>query len=404
MSKRKRQDSNSQFLSQCLNNVVTQNHSFNDDNVSSQQNYQESISETEQLHEIGGDMELHHELQSANESVELNDNYQQPEQYPINYPTDDGIDIEDERDEQLHQDKRVQALKFYTKNRLTKKALNELLGMLDLDIDSKQFYKYFNIDEYNKIHFCHNCGAIEKPATLCKNCKKDYIKRDYFFYYVPLVESFNNRLKHHKKLLDLIDYYRLHYLFSQNGNDTELIDDIYKGDFYLKYVKPITSARKSISFTYNSDGVSPFKSSSFSFWPIFLTINELKPIERKKVSNVLLPVLIKCLPPKVLEKALNAAHYLILKDLREQRNNRSDVYFVDTFRYIADLPARSKLLLIKSSGYYFCHVCNISGKQIELRVTNQQQVPNSSENSSSKKKQNKKIVYPNLIFHVMKEI
>ena len=126
------------------------------------------VSETEQLHEIGGDMELHHELQSANESVELNDNYQQPEQYPINYPTDDGIDIEDKRDEQLHQDKRVQALKFYTKNRLTKKALNELLGMLDLDIDSKQFYKYFNIDEYNEIHFCHNCGRLRNLLHYAK--------------------------------------------------------------------------------------------------------------------------------------------------------------------------------------------------------------------------------------------
>lgn len=42
-----------------------------------------------------------------------------------------------------------------------------------------------------------------------------------------------------------------------------------------------------ISFTWNTDGVPVFKSSKFSLWPFFLTINELPYKERMKKENMI---------------------------------------------------------------------------------------------------------------------
>jgi hypothetical protein len=41
------------------------------------------------------------------------------------------------------------------------------------------------------------------------------------------------------------------------------------------------------SLTMNTDGVSPYKSSKWQVWPIFLTINELCKNERYKLKNVI---------------------------------------------------------------------------------------------------------------------
>jgi hypothetical protein len=51
-----------------------------------------------------------------------------------------------------------------------------------------------------------------------------------------------------------------------------------------------TDAKKYIHFTFSlfTDGVSPFKSSNVSLWPIYLTINELHYSDRFKLENVIL--------------------------------------------------------------------------------------------------------------------
>ena len=52
--------------------------------------------------------------------------------------------------------------------------------------------------------------------------------------------------------------------------------DIYDGNVYQELVRDGFLANKdNISFLFNTDGIPVFKSSGFSFWPLFLLINEL---------------------------------------------------------------------------------------------------------------------------------
>ena len=44
------------------------------------------------------------------------------------------------------------------------------------------------------------------------------------------------------------------------------------------------SRKENISFTWNTDGISVFKSSNYSIWPIYLAINEL-PLDKRWNSN-----------------------------------------------------------------------------------------------------------------------
>ena len=63
-------------------------------------------------------------------------------------------------------------------------------------------------------------------------------------------------------------------------SDTSTLRDIYDGTEYCQLSKrggflcPTTNPAN-ISFVLNTDGVSLFKSSETSIWPIFLVINEL---------------------------------------------------------------------------------------------------------------------------------
>lgn len=52
--------------------------------------------------------------------------------------------------------------------------------------------------------------------------------------------------------------------------------DVYDGKMYQHHVSMGFLSRKSnISLMFNTDGVPVFRSSNFSFWPLYLLINEL---------------------------------------------------------------------------------------------------------------------------------
>lgn len=64
-----------------------------------------------------------------------------------------------------------------------------------------------------------------------------------------------------------------YHLRTGNGNDRS---DIYDGVVYQEQMASgFLSNQSNILFILNTDGVPVFRSSSFSFWPIYLIINEL---------------------------------------------------------------------------------------------------------------------------------
>ncbi|CAD6208822.1 GSCOCG00003629001-RA-CDS, partial [Cotesia congregata] len=66
-------------------------------------------------------------------------------------------------------------------------------------------------------------------------------------------------------------------------------EDIWDGNVYksLSENNGFLSSRNNISFTWNTDGISLYKSSKFSIWPFFLTINELPFHLRSQLKNLL---------------------------------------------------------------------------------------------------------------------
>ena len=62
----------------------------------------------------------------------------------------------------------------------------------------------------------------------------------------------------------------------QRRGKNGLYSDIYDGEVYQHQMSTgFLADDRNISFTFNTDGVPVFKSSGFSFWPLYLLINEL---------------------------------------------------------------------------------------------------------------------------------
>ena len=58
--------------------------------------------------------------------------------------------------------------------------------------------------------------------------------------------------------------------------DADVLRDVTDGWEYLKH-KHFLSEPANVSFLLNTDGVSLFRSSNISLWPIWLAVNELRP-------------------------------------------------------------------------------------------------------------------------------
>lgn len=102
------------------------------------------------------------------------------------------------------------------------------------------------------------------------------MKNGNFFFTLPLI----GQLKHVLETLNLGE--SLNYKNTRPRN-SDTISDIMDGKLYEQMCKNSNLNKDySFSFTFNSDGVPIFKSSSFSIWPLLCDINELPPNIRKK--------------------------------------------------------------------------------------------------------------------------
>ena len=122
-----------------------------------------------------------------------------------------------------------------------------------------------------------------KTTASCPNktCLKELAGKGAISYFVEVpilgqLATFFNR----KGFYDLLQ----HRLKRRNGDK---YSDIYDGKVYksLTTNDGLLSSPDSISILINSDGVPVFKSSKVSIWPVYLMINELPLIERRKNEN-----------------------------------------------------------------------------------------------------------------------
>ena len=89
----------------------------------------------------------------------------------------------------------------------------------------------------------------------------------FIYIYFSLEKEFQEDIKHR---------------FQRKKNSAEDINDVYDGHLYSKLFEgngPL-SRLENFSLKFNTDGVSVFKSSGASVWPVYFQINELPPSKR----------------------------------------------------------------------------------------------------------------------------
>ena len=79
----------------------------------------------------------------------------------------------------------------------------------------------------------------------------------------------------------------LYYPIKRQKQKSDAIEDIFDGQLYKKHFREDgflrgTSAQEKLtqvhlSLPINTDGVAVFRSSKFSIWPVYFTVNELPP-------------------------------------------------------------------------------------------------------------------------------
>lgn len=164
----------------------------------------------------------------------------------------------------------------------------------------------------------------------------------------------------------------LQWRFRRVKEDVNNYEDIYDEEVYKKKSEApnFLSNPPNISFTWNTDGVALFKSSKFSIWPFYLSINELPFKHRTRKENLLLAGLWfgpeKPIPSLFLDNtcyelnALKNGVVLETADLDAPIRVKGEVIY-GTF----DLPAKALFLSMKHyNSEHGCQHCTIRSKAV----------------------------------------
>ena len=185
----------------------------------------------------------------------------------------------------------VVVMSFVVRHKLTKRTINDLLRLLNIFLGGTVALTRGYVDRflqrvkygYEKKLYCSNClAAVDEGMTFCSvtGCHKDLTKDGAVSYFitVPLLAQIS-------ALLTRADIYG--DIFSPKCNDPSIISDVTSGRLYKKMLSQ-TNGQKVISFCWNTDGVSIFKSSNYNIWPFYITVNELSEHLRFQDPNMLL--------------------------------------------------------------------------------------------------------------------
>ncbi|KAK3911696.1 tRNA pseudouridine(38/39) synthase, partial [Frankliniella fusca] len=192
-----------------------------------------------------------------------------------------------------HNDLMLAILAFVLIHQLSKRCVTDLLGLLRLFLPQNfklvnsaySFFKYFDIHRktsHKKFFFCSFCrGPLTSIDERCAKCGPG--KRVNYFFQVSVVDQLKQMLLR-PGFFDNLSYPRTRTKMNNNS-----YEDVYDGEIYKAAVRDHMSDNYTwLTFMWNSDGFSLFKSSTFQVWPIYLTVNELPPYLRFRRENMLL--------------------------------------------------------------------------------------------------------------------
>ena len=263
------------------------------------------------------------------------------------------------------------------KHNLTQSAMDDLLVLLTVLLPNgnliarsySEFSKFFGkLKHPLRYHYyCSFCLMPLKGTTdnCCanKSCLQDLTAKGSksYFVEVPIISQLQtlfSRPGFHDSLL--------HRFKWKSGS----LRDIYDGRVYKELSgNGVLNSPDAISFLINTDGAPVFKSSKVSIWPVYLMINELPLIQRRKKENIIFaglwfgdrkPIMLSYLEPTF--DALNKLE----QGVNMCSSDRGE--FLLKAALIAcscDLPAHAMITnFVQYNGRYSCPKCAQSGETL----------------------------------------
>lgn len=181
-------------------------------------------------------------------------------------------------------------LSFMLGSKISGQVLSQVISLINLHLPAKNnffkssyaFHKYFEDikSPLNFIFYCESCQRVlPSKDSICNTCGPK--TKVAFYLQLPIIDQIRKKYST-EGFVQL-----LNHRFSRIKINPDNIEDVYDGELY-KAAGEILACALNISLMWNSDGISPYKSSNFQIHPFYLTINELPPHLRFKEENVLL--------------------------------------------------------------------------------------------------------------------
>lgn len=271
-------------------------------------------------------------------------------------------------------------------HKLTGMCVSDLLSLIVLHCGRNniclktlhRFKNYFNMVGKNLIICHYYCSGCEIPLdgkdSICDDCEG---RNDVaYFIEFPIVSQLQIMFKKPGF------YESLMFRFTRVKKNVQNIEDIYDGIIYQQQVdNGFLANRNNLSFFMYFDGISLFKSSTFSIWPVYFTINELKYKLRTKKENTVLagiwfgkskpnPNLFLVPFQEKLSTLENDGVNLALP------NGDNILVKVKLLGVVGDMPAKSTFMRLRQfNGAYSCFNCMEKGGRYDLGNTTVQVFP-----------------------------
>lgn len=185
------------------------------------------------------------------------------------------------------EESRLLALAHTLRHKLSDAALESNLQLIDLHLPNAvhkskyRFLKHFPIPKPIKHYYCYECAVVlsftNSTISVCASCEKEYRKSamDHNGHYF-LSTSLKNQL------LEIIQS----KVFENYRKIDKKVKDVVNSNVYRYLQQQGIIGKNDISLTWNTDGISLFKSSKKSTWSVLARINEL-PFKISKDNIVL---------------------------------------------------------------------------------------------------------------------
>lgn len=264
----------------------------------------------------------------------------------------------------------VMSLKL--KHNVTNTCISDMLTVIQLHclrqglvkLSLHKFEKYFcsTKAKTNKRFYCTVCESpLATKEHVCPVCRER--KGASYFIQFPIVPQL-------KVMYARQNFYRdLQHRFARDNAQDNVMREIYDRRLYKEQEQNgFLSNRNNISFFWTADGVPVYHSRNYSYWGLYLMINELAYKERTSRENIILaglwfgPQKPNC---NFLLESVAPDLRSLYEEVRIRVPGIADPIIVRGILLggVGDIPAKSSFMnIVGHRGFFCCHVCEISGE------------------------------------------